>query len=352
MHLEIFIPTLNEAHRLEDCVNSIRTQNLPANVDVKVAIIDAGSTDATVSIAADLGLEVLDNSKLRDPEAAKQIGFKAASGDFLLFMDADMQCANQHTLAAMLEPMIRNPKVCAAFGKYVPRKGDVAINRALSMNALQCDPFYQSFLPDVDYSEGEIVFSPSGLDLPPIAGTTMYRLSCLRGTIPFKDRYFDVDVPIHMARAGFGTFWFAPQATFFHGHIGSLRELVRKRLRNLDNGRGNGLLTVQQVPRVYEWVALERFGAIRTLLRAGAAASGVCLIPQAMRLYKRYRDPASFMILPMGPLVAASLALGMLRSNRGREFLASRILGRRGQVPTRLASRLGSARDRDLKQDH
>lgn len=317
--LEVFIPTLNEERRLESCVRSLQCQVLPSGLDMRIAIVDAGSRDGTRAIAERLGLGVLDNSRLKDPEAAKMVGFSSASGDFLFFMDADMQCAHPQTLSEMLTPLLKDDSIAASFGRYVPAHGDAPINRALSMNPMQCDPVYQALVPEMPKRPGLCRYEDS--DIPPIAGTTLYRTSLLKKCLPFVSRYFDVDVPVHLVLHGYKRFWHASRAEFVHGHISSLRELVRKRLRNLNNGSGNGLLTEQEVPRVYQWISTSRFGRAGLFLRLARASSGIGLLPEAMSMAFRFRDPAAFLWPVLGPSVALTLFYGLLRSHAGKRYL-------------------------------
>jgi len=321
MQLDIFIPTLNETRNIRPCVLSIRSQRLPSGVSLRIAIVDAGSTDDTCDIARDLNIEILDNSRLKDPEAAKQIALRSATGDFLLFMDADMQCAGPDTLAELLRPLLQDPNRVAAFGRYVPRRGDPAINRCISMNAMQCDPLYQALVTSAPKQSGDVLYSP--ISLPPIAGTTLYRRAQLASTVPFTDRYFDVDAPVHLISNGFNRFYYSRDALFYHEHVRSFRQLVQKRLRNLNNGRGNGLLTVQAVPRVYSWLSVKRFGRGALVWRLLVASSGIGLIPRAIYLAIAHRDWAGLLLPIIGPTVALTLAVGLLRSEQGRHLLIS-----------------------------
>ena len=321
--LEVFIPTLNEELRLESCIASLRSQLMPSGCDMRIAIIDAGSTDCTRKLASRMGLQILDNSWLKDPEAAKMIGLRAAMGEFILFMDADMQCASEDTIGSLLRPLLADESIVASFGRYIPRSSDRAINRCLSMNSMQCDPVYQALVPGTPKVSG--ITRYTAIEIPPIAGTTLYRLRPLQETLPFVDRYFDVDVPVHLVNAGLTTFYFSRESVFFHGHVTSLRELVRKRLRNLDNGGGNGLITIQRTQRVYRWISAERFGLFRLLVRLLIAVTGVPLIPQAVGLLWKFRDPAALIWPALGPIVGLTLAYGLLRSAGGRRFLLESI---------------------------
>ena len=81
--VSIVIPTLNEERRVASCLRSLQDQDPP----VEILVVDGGSTDATVEIARQMGIEVLSSA----PGLARQLnaGAAAAAGGALLFVHAD-----------------------------------------------------------------------------------------------------------------------------------------------------------------------------------------------------------------------------------------------------------------------
>lgn len=84
--LSIVIPAYNEERYLPRLLKSITRQNCPALHEVVVA--NAESTDATKMIAQAFGCKVV-LAKKGTPAYARNAGALAASGDILLFLDAD-----------------------------------------------------------------------------------------------------------------------------------------------------------------------------------------------------------------------------------------------------------------------
>ena len=82
--LSIIIPTLNEEDYLPYLLDSIRNQTFK---DYEIIVADAGSTDRTVKIAKDKGCLVVSGGL---PSIGRNKGTKAAKGDLLLFLDADV----------------------------------------------------------------------------------------------------------------------------------------------------------------------------------------------------------------------------------------------------------------------
>lgn len=82
--LSIIIPTLNEEIYLPLVLEEIKRQNVP---DCEIIVADAGSTDKTVEIAKSYGCRVVPGGL---PAKGRNEGAKAAKGEYLLFLDADM----------------------------------------------------------------------------------------------------------------------------------------------------------------------------------------------------------------------------------------------------------------------
>jgi glycosyltransferase involved in cell wall biosynthesis len=82
--LSVVIPTLNEARMLPDLLERLGSQTLRPN---EVIVADAGSTDDTWVLALRHGAIVTNGGR---PSAGRNAGARVASGDVLLFLDADV----------------------------------------------------------------------------------------------------------------------------------------------------------------------------------------------------------------------------------------------------------------------
>lgn len=87
MRVSIILPAKNEADGLRQTLPGLQAL-LP---QAEVIVVDDGSTDATAAVAAEHGARVLASPYSMGNGAAIKRGARAASGDVLVFMDADGQ---------------------------------------------------------------------------------------------------------------------------------------------------------------------------------------------------------------------------------------------------------------------
>ncbi|MCX7721653.1 MAG: glycosyltransferase family 2 protein [Verrucomicrobiae bacterium] len=88
--LSIIIPARNEEHNLPRLLRSISAQSIKPR---EIIVVDDGSTDRTAEVALQCGAKVIASQRLPDGWRGKtwacHQGAQAASGDLLMFMDAD-----------------------------------------------------------------------------------------------------------------------------------------------------------------------------------------------------------------------------------------------------------------------
>ncbi|MAF43156.1 MAG: hypothetical protein CMI54_03165 [Parcubacteria group bacterium] len=95
--LSIIIPTLNEEKYLPGLLKSLKDQSFK---DFEVIVSDAGSKDKTIEIAENYGSKVVSGGL---PAKGRNEGVKAAKGNLLLFLDADINLPNKNFLRDALK---------------------------------------------------------------------------------------------------------------------------------------------------------------------------------------------------------------------------------------------------------
>jgi glycosyltransferase involved in cell wall biosynthesis len=96
MKLSIVIPAYNEEKRIGDCLQSVflalktvaHGGKSGAGWDAEVIVVDNNSTDKTADIARNLGVEVI-FEPVNHIARARNAGAARATGDWILFLDAD-----------------------------------------------------------------------------------------------------------------------------------------------------------------------------------------------------------------------------------------------------------------------
>jgi glycosyltransferase involved in cell wall biosynthesis len=87
MKYSIIVPTYNEEKFVEQCLNSIRKQNVDKN-EYEVIVSDGASVDSTYEKAVKIADKVIINEK-RGASIQRNFGARQAKGDVLVFIDAD-----------------------------------------------------------------------------------------------------------------------------------------------------------------------------------------------------------------------------------------------------------------------
>jgi glycosyltransferase involved in cell wall biosynthesis len=87
MRISVVLPAKNEAEGLRKTLPGLKSL-MP---DAEIIVVNDGSTDETAAVAAELGATVLSSPYSMGNGAAIKRGARAATGDILVFMDADGQ---------------------------------------------------------------------------------------------------------------------------------------------------------------------------------------------------------------------------------------------------------------------
>jgi glycosyltransferase involved in cell wall biosynthesis len=238
--LSIVIPTFNEEEEIGRCLSSIRDQMYDPK-KVEVIIVDNYSTDETLNIVKEfkhiINIKVLMNPE-KDAEVSKMIGYKNASGEFFMYMDADMRMANSRFIHHMLYPFKHNPEIVGNFVGFVGDKNQPELTRILNYDEFQRDPIFRFFTSGID----EFIVQDCGAyylckciegHVPP-QGLMIYRRKLIKSYTENRKQLIDNEIPMVLVERHFNTFAFVNTTGIEHDIASTYKELWNKRIRNLD----------------------------------------------------------------------------------------------------------------------
>ncbi|WP_414838014.1 glycosyltransferase [Candidatus Nanosalina sp. VS9-1] len=118
--ISIVVPTYNESDYIRTLLESIKSQNFE---DYEIIICDGGSNDGTLEILEEYDVEVF-SDKGDGPGAARNEGAEHASGDTILFLDADVKLVDDKVLSRV-EASISREDVVAGTSSWIPFDGSI-----------------------------------------------------------------------------------------------------------------------------------------------------------------------------------------------------------------------------------
>ena len=92
LKLSVIVPAYNSAHTLQQCLDALGRASMHARVK-EICVVDDFSTDNTVAVASRNNVICIRNQANLGPSAARNTGAANASGDILVFVDADVAVA-------------------------------------------------------------------------------------------------------------------------------------------------------------------------------------------------------------------------------------------------------------------
>lgn len=127
MNLSVIIPIYNKSEYIAGCLAEVLSQTL---ADIEVICVDDGAADGSAEIVAEYAKRDSRIRLISQPNlgsgAARNAGIKAASGEYIAFLDADDYYPSEETLAHMYAAAKReNALICG--GSFCEVDGDKKI---------------------------------------------------------------------------------------------------------------------------------------------------------------------------------------------------------------------------------
>ncbi|NJL87100.1 MAG: glycosyltransferase family 2 protein [Leptolyngbyaceae cyanobacterium SM1_1_3] len=111
--VSVVIPVYNGGDAFRRCLQSLHTGLIPN----EVIVVSDADTDGSWRVAEEFGAKVIRCSANRGPATARNIGAKAAQGDIIFFVDADVTL-HPETIHRVVEVFDASPQTAALIGSY------------------------------------------------------------------------------------------------------------------------------------------------------------------------------------------------------------------------------------------
>ena len=314
------VRTYNEEKRIAECLSSIFSQNYPRQL-LEVILVDDVSTDKTVTIAKNFPVKILIN-ETGNAEISLIRGFKESTGAFFTVVDADMFFRGKDWFKKMLEPLLENSDISAAFTGYHSHKRNSLITKYLNLDPIQRDLVYQILSPGFkevisEEKNGYYICQYSVNKIPPqVHG--LYRSAILKKVLVNEIDYHDMIKLVMLVDRGYRKFAYVPQAGYYHFHVDSLLHLWKKRIRNIKER----YLDFYTNNNHYRWFDVSNSARIKktfSLILATYLIIPLCLFSLFRALMRRN---LFYLLEPAVTFVIINAILyAFLSDKRGRKFI-------------------------------
>lgn len=232
--VSIIMPTLNAAALVENCLASIARQTYPRD-RYEILIADGGSTDGTQAIAERFGAVVIDDRASRNMEESKRVALARATGDFVLFVDADNDLTHPDYLELAVRALAANPQALGVEAYYPPSPRMTSLCAYLTHLLHISDPlcWLMASTPKLAGRAGEVErwTLPAGRHSYPLgANGFLFRRADLEA-VRADEKFQDTHVALFLMRAGKREWLRIAGRGVHHYYITTWCNFVQKRRR-------------------------------------------------------------------------------------------------------------------------
>lgn len=259
--ISFIMPTLNASALLENCLASIARQTYPRD-RYEIVLADAMSTDGTRDIAARYGAIVIDD-RGRDMEQGKRLALQHATGEYIVFIDADNEITHPDYIERAVVALAAHPQALGVESYYLssPRMSSFCayITALLHISDPIC--WLMSVNPKCVARAGEIerwTVPGESLAYPLGANGFVFRRADLEA-VRAKEQFQDTHVALHLMQMGKREWLRIRGRGVHHYYVQTLKGFVQKRRRAMVhflNVRGDTEVSwMKQKPPVPGWLA-------------------------------------------------------------------------------------------------
>ena len=231
--VSIIIPTLNAEAILENCLASITRQNYPRE-KMEILLADAHSSDRTREIGKKFGAIILDDDG-KNMEEGKRLALRHATGECIVFVDADNEITHADYLTLAVDALARNPQAFGVESYYLPSPKMTAFCAYLTALLHISDPvcWLMSANPEFIARDGKVErwILPDGTFSYPLgANGFVYRHADLKSAAA-NEKFQDTHVAMFLMKNGQREWLRLRGRGVHHYYVQTLWKFVQQRRR-------------------------------------------------------------------------------------------------------------------------
>jgi glycosyltransferase involved in cell wall biosynthesis len=231
--ISVIMPTLNAESILENCLASVARQTYPRE-KIEIILADAFSKDRTRDIAKKFGAIVLDDDG-KNMEEGKRLALRRATGEFIVFVDADNEITHADYIELAVKALAANPQALGVESYYLPSPKMSSFCAYLTALLHISDPiaWLMSANPKLVARDGETErwILPEGTFSYPLgANGFVYRRADLE-SVQANENFQDTHVALFLMKSGKREWLRIRGRGVHHYYVQTLWGFVKKRRR-------------------------------------------------------------------------------------------------------------------------
>jgi len=231
--VSFIMPTLNAGVLLDNCLASIARQTWPRDCS-EIILADAHSTDSTCEIAKKYGANVIDDDG-KNMEEGKRLALRHATGDYIVFVDADNEITHADYIELAVKALAANPQALGVESYYLPSPKMSSFCAYLTHLLHISDPmaWLMSVNPILVARDGEVerwILPGDSLSYPLGANGFVFRRADLQ-SVKADEKFQDTHVALFLMKSGKREWLRIRGRGVYHYYIQTLWRFVQKRRR-------------------------------------------------------------------------------------------------------------------------
>jgi len=260
--ISFIMPALNAAGIIENCLKSIRAQDYPQD-RVEILVGDAGSKDGTPDLVAKYGGQVFPDNG-RNIEDGKKAALVHATGDYIVFIDADNEITHPDYIRLAVDALSRHAEAFGVESYYLPSPKMTSFCAYLTHLLHISDPvaWMMSIKPVFLGNDGDIErwTFPKGSTAYPVGSNGFVFRRAELDLVQAREQYSDTHTSVRLIQATGKRQWLRIRGRgVHHYYVATLREFMKKRQRAtchfLDMKKEYGFSWTERKPRIPGWLA-------------------------------------------------------------------------------------------------